>query len=200
MLLAEPPDPQRWKDLCLVNLIPNPGTEWLYPWGDSCLTVLSRTGVKKLLKVLDSKNLSFFLDFQFMLWIFSSAIFTQKQRQLTHPALHIHSSISTDSTNHRSKIFFKKILDNSKKQNLNLLLASNDQYLHSIYNYLVCTSSESWWWTGKPGMLQSMGLQIAGHDWATELTDNYLYGIFFVLTTEMVGCITDSMNMNLGKL
>ena len=174
MLLAEPPDPQRWKDLCLVNLIPNPGTEWLYPWGDSCLTVLSRTGVKKLLKVLDSKNLSFFLDFQFMLWIFSSAIFTQKQLQLTHPALHIHSSISTDST-HRSKIFFKKILDNSKKQNLNLLLASNDQYLHSIHNYLVCTSSESWWWTGKPGMLQSMGLQIAGHDWATELTDWQLF-------------------------
>ena len=30
-------------------------------------------------------------------------------------------------------------------------------------------SSGSWWWTGKPGMLQSMGLQIGGHDWATEL-------------------------------
>ena len=30
-------------------------------------------------------------------------------------------------------------------------------------------SSGSWWWTGKPGMLQSMGLQRVGHDWATEL-------------------------------
>ena len=29
--------------------------------------------------------------------------------------------------------------------------------------------SGSWWWTGKPGMLQSMGLQRVGHDWATEL-------------------------------
>ena len=28
-----------------------------------------------------------------------------------------------------------------------------------------------WWWTGRPGVLQSMGLQRVGHDWATELTD-----------------------------
>ena len=27
----------------------------------------------------------------------------------------------------------------------------------------------SWWWTGKPGMLQSMGSQRVGHDWETEL-------------------------------
>ena len=30
-------------------------------------------------------------------------------------------------------------------------------------------SSRSWWWTGKPGVLQSMGLQRVRHDWATEL-------------------------------
>ena len=30
-------------------------------------------------------------------------------------------------------------------------------------------SSGSWWWTGKPGMLQSMGSQRVGHDWVTEL-------------------------------
>ena len=27
----------------------------------------------------------------------------------------------------------------------------------------------SWWWTGKPGVLQCMGLQRVRHDWATEL-------------------------------
>ena len=27
----------------------------------------------------------------------------------------------------------------------------------------------SWWWTGRPGVLQSMGLQRVGLDWATEL-------------------------------
>ena len=33
----------------------------------------------------------------------------------------------------------------------------------------VWVSSRSWCWTGKPGMLQSMGLQRVRHDWATEL-------------------------------
>ena len=33
----------------------------------------------------------------------------------------------------------------------------------------VWASSESWWWTGKPGVLQSMGLQKVRHGWATEL-------------------------------
>ena len=33
----------------------------------------------------------------------------------------------------------------------------------------VWVSSGSWWWTGKPGVLQSMGLQRIGHEWATEL-------------------------------
>ena len=30
-------------------------------------------------------------------------------------------------------------------------------------------SSRSWWKTGKPGVLQSMGSQRVGHDWVTEL-------------------------------
>ena len=38
----------------------------------------------------------------------------------------------------------------------------------------VWVSSGSWWWTGKPGVLQSMGSQRVGHDWATDLTDIYL--------------------------
>ena len=33
----------------------------------------------------------------------------------------------------------------------------------------VWASSGSWWSTGKPGVLQSMGLQRVGHDWETEL-------------------------------
>ena len=32
----------------------------------------------------------------------------------------------------------------------------------------VWTNSGRWWRTGKPGMLQSMGLQRVGHDWVTE--------------------------------
>ena len=33
----------------------------------------------------------------------------------------------------------------------------------------VWVSLGSWWWTGKPGVLQSMGSQRVGHNWATEL-------------------------------
>ena len=33
----------------------------------------------------------------------------------------------------------------------------------------VWVNSRSWWWTGRPGMLQFMGSQRVGHDWATEL-------------------------------
>ena len=29
--------------------------------------------------------------------------------------------------------------------------------------------SRSWWWTGRPGVLQFMGSQRVGHDWVTEL-------------------------------
>ena len=34
---------------------------------------------------------------------------------------------------------------------------------------LVWVNSRSWWWTGRPGMLQFMGLQRVRHDWANEL-------------------------------
>ena len=33
----------------------------------------------------------------------------------------------------------------------------------------VWVNSGSWWWTGRPGMLHSMGSQRVGHDWVTEL-------------------------------
>ena len=33
----------------------------------------------------------------------------------------------------------------------------------------IWASSGSWWWAGKPGVLQSMGSQRVGHDWVTEL-------------------------------
>ena len=33
----------------------------------------------------------------------------------------------------------------------------------------VWVDSGSWWWTGRPGILQFMGLQRVGDDWTTEL-------------------------------
>ena len=39
----------------------------------------------------------------------------------------------------------------------------------------VWVSSGSWWWTGKPGVLQSMGSQRVRHDCATELNWNIIF-------------------------
>ena len=46
----------------------------------------------------------------------------------------------------------------------------------------VWVNSGSWWWTGRPGMLQSMGSQRVGHDWATELnwTELKTHGNYFL--------------------
>ena len=43
----------------------------------------------------------------------------------------------------------------------------------------VWASSRSWWWTGKPGVLQSMGLQRVRHDWVTELIYTKSYTKYF---------------------
>ena len=39
------------------------------------------------------------------------------------------------------------------------------------WHHRVWVDCRSWWWTGRPGILQSMGLQRVGYDWTIELTD-----------------------------
>ena len=49
-----------------------------------------------------------------------------------------------------------------------------DRWMASLTQWTwVFVDSRSWWWTGRPGVLQSVGSQSqsVGHDWATELTD-----------------------------
>ena len=49
---------------------------------------------------------------------------------------------------------------------------------HQLNRHEFELSSRSWWWTGKHGVLQSMGLQRVGYDWVTELNwkeINYLF-------------------------
>ena len=43
----------------------------------------------------------------------------------------------------------------------------------------VCANLGSWWWTGKPGLLQSMGSQRVEHHWDTEL--NWWVFIYIML-------------------
>ena len=40
---------------------------------------------------------------------------------------------------------------------------------HRLNGHDFLASSGSWWWTGRPGMLQSMGLQRVRHGWMTEM-------------------------------
>ena len=49
----------------------------------------------------------------------------------------------------------------------------------------VWASSGSWWWTGKPGVLQSMGLQRIGHNWATKLNCKVEYMTIKIVLSEM---------------
>ena len=62
----------------------------------------------------------------------------------------------------------------------------------------VWINSGSWWWTGRPGVLQFMGWQRVGHDWVTEL--NWTDSVSILLGAlefnsdmnqlEVVGCPT----------
>ena len=42
----------------------------------------------------------------------------------------------------------------------------------------VWVNSESWWWTGKPGVLRFMGSQRVEHDWGTELNWKLVFSSF----------------------
>ena len=44
------------------------------------------------------------------------------------------------------------------------------------HHWLNGHESGSWWWTGNRGMLQSMGSERVGHDWATELNWIFCWG------------------------
>ena len=57
-------------------------------------------------------------------------------------------------------------------QRMRDLMASPTQYTW------VWVNSGSWWWTRRPSILQSMGLQRVRHDWATELNWTELNWIY----------------------
>ena len=51
-----------------------------------------------------------------------------------------------------------------------------DGWLGSLTQWAwVWVSSGSWWWTGRPGLLQSIGSWRVGHAWATELNWYFIY-------------------------
>ena len=58
---------------------------------------------------------------------------------------------------------------------------TEDEMLGGIIDWWpwVWASSRSWWWTGRPGMLQSMGSHRVGNYWVTE--QNWIFSLIFFL-------------------
>ena len=48
----------------------------------------------------------------------------------------------------------------------------------------VWVNSGSWWWTGRPGVLQSMGSQRVKHDWLTELNWTEAFCVEYAMTQQ----------------
>ena len=61
----------------------------------------------------------------------------------------------------------------------------------------VWVNSGSWWWIGKPGMLQFMGWQRVGHDWATELTDWLITTRDKLVMSEKAVCLVVQLHLTL---
>ena len=53
----------------------------------------------------------------------------------------------------------------------------------------IWASSRSWWWTGKPGVLQSMGSQRVRHDWVTEMNWQITHNLCSKLITFFWNCV-----------
>ena len=59
----------------------------------------------------------------------------------------------------------------------------------------VWVGSKSWWWTGKPGVLQSMGSQRVRHNWVTELNYAFVcitvawYYFYYILPNYVCCCV-----------
>ena len=55
----------------------------------------------------------------------------------------------------------------------------------------VWANSGSWWWTGRPGVLQSLWSQRVGHDWVTDM--NWTLNMF----STFISCFSGSIFMHL---
>ena len=66
----------------------------------------------------------------------------------------------------------------------------------------VWVNSGSWWWTGRPGVLQFMGSQRVGHDWATELnwTESFQTRFSTLNSFKVLNLIPRMCHLSLGEI
>ena len=55
----------------------------------------------------------------------------------------------------------------------------------------VWVNSGSWWWTERPGVLQSMGSQRVRHNWATELNNFNIFFFYSVLRMKSLNFLSN---------
>ena len=61
----------------------------------------------------------------------------------------------------------------------------------------VWVNSRSWWWTGRPGVLQFMGSQRVGHNWATELNWTESFSSWSLRDFALFKCILICLTTNI---
>ena len=59
-----------------------------------------------------------------------------------------------------------------------------------------CPNSGSWWWTGRPGVLQSTGSQRVGHNWATELNSFRINKLQQIRNRRELPQLNNNFNLN----
>ena len=73
----------------------------------------------------------------------------------------------------------------------------DDEMVAATQRTWVWVNSESWWWTGRPDVLQSMRSQRVIQDWATELnclSDSFVdYEVYFISSTGFLPTVVDIM-------
>ena len=60
----------------------------------------------------------------------------------------------------------------------------------------VWVNSGRWWWTGRPGVLRSTGLQRVGHDWETELNFSLTNNVGLQKTQNLMGKTSRTLSIN----
>ena len=91
---------------------------------------------------------------------------------------HLHSVLKSRNITVPTKVDMVKVGGEGDDRGWDGWMASQTQWTW------VWVNSGRWWWTGRPGVLQSMGSQRVGHDWATELNWTELK----VFPVVMYGC------------
>ena len=128
------------------------------PWTAACQLSLSFIISLSLLKLLGCKEIQLVRPKGNQSWIFIGRTDAEVETQILWPP-------------HVKNWLMWKDPDAGKDWGQEEKGTTEDEMLDGITNSMdmVWVDSRSWWWTGRPGMLQFIGLQRVGHDWACEL-------------------------------